>query len=163
MKRTFRKGFGRLTAPTLTQMAAAGQFVRDHAEPLQKVANRFSEAAGFPPWIIAEITGYTTIASTTHRWEYSFQQVQIDENLNLATGFYTDANTAKALNLCEFVNDGSAYEGPGWNMTTAPTGFEIRPIQECVVQLWPFRLTDGSFRWVFFAANVLDGECPEPE
>lgn len=162
MRRQFRTGFGRVTAPQLTAATSAGDFVQQNASALARVSERFSESAGFPPWIIAEITGYTTIANTTHRWEYAFEQVQIDGNLNPTAGFWTSTNSGKALNLCELVNDGALYEGPGWNMATAPSGFEIRPIQECVVQLFPFRLTDGTFRWVFFAANVLDGECPEP-
>lgn len=163
MKRQFRSGFGRLTAPQLTAATAAGDFVREQQSALQRLGDRFSEAPPLNTWILAEITSYTAIGSTSYRWEYGFQQIWIDENLNVANGFYTHTNTAKALNMCEMVNDGALYEGPGWNMATAPTGFEIRPIQKCVVQLWPFTLQNGAFRWVFFAANVLDGECPEPE
>lgn len=161
MKRLFRTGFGRLTAPQLTEIGAAGQFLRQHQEPLGKVAERFSEAAPPSAWILAEITGYTAIAGATNRWEYSFEQVYLDGNLNLTQGHWTSTNSVKALNLCEAANDGALIEGPGWNVATAPTGFEIKPIAECVVQLWPHRLTTGAFRWVFFASNVLDGDCPE--
>jgi hypothetical protein len=161
LRRLFRTGFGRLTAPQLTEIGAAGQFLRQHQEPLAKIADRFSEAAPPAAWILAEITGHTAIAGANGRWEYSFQQVYIDGNLNLSNGLWTSTNTAKALNLCELVNDGALIEGPGWNVNTAPSGFEIKPIDECVVQLWPHRLTTGAFRWVFFASNVLDGECPE--
>ena len=160
MRRLFRQGTGGLTAPMLTSATSAGDFANIHRENLTKVSARFSESPAGAAYILAEITGYTAISGATSRWEYSFQEVYLDANLALANGLYTDTNTAKALNLCEYVNDGQLYEGPGWNISTAPTGFEIRPIQECVVQLWPYQ-APGVFRWVFFAANVLDGECHE--
>lgn len=162
MKRLYRKGIGRLTAQQLTAAVAAGDRFGRAREPLTRAASRTTEFAGFRPFILGEITGHTAIAGTTSRWEYSFDEVTINADLSLSLGVYTHANTAKALNLCEFVNDGALLEGPGWNIATAPSGFEIKPIAECVVQLWPHHTADGSFRWVFFASNVLDGECPQP-
>lgn len=161
MKRTFRTGFGRLTAPMLTQATAAGDLVAKHGDPIAKAAAEWSAAPAAKPWLFAKITSSTAISGTTNRWEYSWEEVSFSSTLGLVTRAYTSTNAGKAYNLCEFVNNGTGYEGPGWDLATSPTGFSIQPIRECVVQLWPVELDGtGSARWVFFAANVLDGVCP---
>lgn len=161
MKRTFRTGFGRLTAPMLTQATAAGDFVAKQGDPIAKAAAEWSAAPAAKPWLFAKITSSTAISGTTNRWEYSWEEVSFSSTLGLVTRAYTSTNAGKAYNLCEFVNNGTGYEGPGWDLATSPTGFSIQPIRECVVQLWPVELDGtGSARWVFFAANVLDGVCP---
>ena len=161
MKRTFRTGFGRLTAPMLTQATAAGDLVARKGDPLAKAAASWTANPTAKPWLFAKVTTATAIASTTNRWEYDWEEVSFSSSLALVTQTYTSANAGKAYNLCEFTNNGTGYEGPGWDLASSPAGFSIQPIRECVVQLWPIELDgSGSARWVFFAANVLDGTCP---
>lgn len=162
MKRLFRKGFGRVPAHMLSRMSSAGNLASRETD-LRRVADRVTNASIGREWILAEITGSTALPGASNRWEYSWQEVALDEALALVNGYWDDGKSTKALNLCECVNDGAAVEGPGWDLATAPASFEIKPIAECVVQLWPHRLPDGTLRWVFFASNVLDGECPEEE
>lgn len=140
-------------------MSRATAQVRRDSSNLSKVASTYSEAATRRHWIFAEITGATVL--TTNQWEYDWQQMERGASAwSVKSGGYTSSNQSKAINLCEGVNDGSASEGPGWSLTTAPTGFTIKPIDECVVQMWMSRKTDGSLFWFFSLANVLDGSCP---
>ena len=158
--RTFRTGIGRLTGPMLTDISKATDQVRLGSSQLHRVASTYNEASKRRRWIFAEITGATVIG--TNRWEYDWQEMKADtSSFTVRTGGWTSANQGKAWNLCEAVNDGSGIEGPGWNLATAPVGFTIKPIAECVVQLWMSRKADGDLLWFFSLANVLDGECPE--
>lgn len=159
MRRLFRTGFGRLTAPTLTQATAAGAFVRRRASAVKDIAADRARWGAPVDYLFAKITAATAIAGASNRWEYSWQEVAIDGSLALVDGELDHTLSSKALNLCEMLNNGTGSEGPGWDLSTAPTGFTIQPISDCVVQLWPMRRTDGELCWVFFAANVLDGEC----
>ena len=162
MRRLFRSGFGRLTASMLTDATAAGDLVRRRGETLERVADKWTETPRPLPYLLAKITGHTSIAGTTNRWEYDWEEVSVSSALALVTRFHTSTNSGKAYNLCEFANNGTGYEGPGWDLATSPTGFDIRPIREAVVMLWPLDLDGGEARWIFQLANVLDGSCPSP-
>jgi hypothetical protein len=162
VRRLFRSGFGRLTAPMLTDATAAGELVAKQGDALAKAAAEWTSNPQAPPYLLARLTGQTAIASTTNRWEYDWEEVSISSALALVARTYTSANAGKAYNLCEFLNNGSGYEGPGWDLATAPSGFDIRPIRDAVVMLWPLDLDGGEARWIFQLANVLDGSCPSP-
>jgi len=159
--RTFRTGIGRLTGPMLTDISRAADQVRRESSQLHRVSSTYSEAPVRRGWIFAEITSATVIGS--NRWEYDWQEmVPSTAGFSVRQNGWNSTDQGKAWNLCEQVNDNAAIEGPGWNLATAPNGFQIKPIAECVVQLWMTRKDDGDLLWFFQLANVLDGECPEP-
>jgi hypothetical protein len=111
--------------------------------------------------VLAEITDYHSLAEP-NRWEYSWQEVAVVNGGSVeSTNNLDSTGEGRAYNLCELVNDGEQVEGPGWDLDNAPGTFAIQPIQKCVVQLRKITMTNGNPRWVFFAANVLDGECEE--
>ena len=156
-----RRGHGRVTAGVYQQTLDAASKFLSRSEELQELADGLSRYVPPTPWVIAKITGSTLITGQTNRWEYTWEEVELTASgVQARSGGLTSTNTTKAINLCEMVNDGTAGEGPGWSLTTAPTGFEIKPVSECCVQLWSVRDTTAAFRWFFNLANVLDGECP---
>lgn len=159
MRRRFRSGFGRLTAAQLTDAVSAGARDREMGNLVEEMAGAYERTPKPPEWILAKITGSTAIAGTSNRWEYSFTEQVLTSTLGVSDGVITDANTGKALNLCEMLNDGSATEGPGWDVSSGPSGFAIQPIEACLVMMFPYNLDDGTFRYVFFATNVFDGTC----
>ena len=157
----FRTGIGRLTAPMLNGIAKASAQTQQGASQLHRVMSTYSEAPERLGWVLAQITGATAIVGATNRWEYDWTEVEPTATaFATKTGGYTSAAKGKAWNLCEAFNDGTSLEGPGWSLTTAPTGFEIKPISDAAVQLWLMRGPGGAKRYVFSLANVLDGECP---
>lgn len=160
--RTFRTGFGRLTAPMLNGMVAAAAANTQSGGTLRKAASTYDESARRTRFIYAKITGATLLSGATNRWEYAWEEIELTTagGFQTRTGGLTSTAKGKALNLCEAFNNGTGLEGPGWSLTTAPTGFEIKPIGQSVVQLWLMRGPGGAKRYVFSLANVLDGECP---
>lgn len=160
--RQFRTGIGRLTAPMLNGIAKASAQTQQGASQLHRVMSTYSEAPERLGWVLAQITGATAIVGATNRWEYDWTEVEPTATaFATKTGGYTSAAKGKAWNLCEAFNDGLLYEGPGWDIANAPSGFEIRPITgDPAVQLWLVRGSGGVRRWVFSLGNVLDGACP---
>lgn len=159
--RTFRTGFGRLTAPMLNGMVAAAAANTQRGRVLRDAASTYDESASRTRFIYAQITGSTLISGATNRWEYNWSEIELTTSATFQTrtGGLTSTAKGKALNLCEAFNDGLTGEGPGWDLDNAPTGFELKPISNAAVQLWLMRGPGGAKRYVFSLANVLDGEC----
>jgi hypothetical protein len=163
--RRFNRGLGRLGAKALTEISTTAERNSRLAHVLDRITSSYTTAQYRRPWMLAEITGNSPMSGASNRWEYEWREVEVTDAGSVqvkADGFDDDA-ADYAWNLCELINSGSGIEGPGWNLTTAPASFEIKPIDNCVVQLWSVRMSDGEERWVFQMANVLDGECEEEE
>jgi hypothetical protein len=156
-----RRGHGRVTAGVWQQTLDAAASYAGRSEQLHELADGLTRYTQPTLWVLAKITGSALISGQTNRWEYTWEEVELTASgVQTRSGGLTSSNTTKAINLCEMVNNGTGVEGPGWSLTTAPTGFEIKPISEACVQLWSVRDTTAAFRWFFTLANVLDGECP---
>jgi len=160
IRRRFATGFGRMTAGMVTDAVAAGSRERESGTLLSEVGAAYDRQPMIRPWLIAQITGHTLISGQSNRWEYTWREKVLTGSLAVADGYIDDTDLFPALNLCECVNDGSGVEGPGWDLATAPGTFNIQPIQECLVMMWPYVLEDGTQRMVFSQSNVLDGACP---
>jgi hypothetical protein len=100
-----------------------------------------------------------------NRWEYEWREVTLTAGGGFEVTPDGRGNTTDGLayNLCEMLNDGADVEGPGWDLANAPGDFNIQPIRNCIVNVRKAKTSTGTDLWVFFAANVLDGQCPEPE
>jgi len=146
----------------LNGMVAAAAANTQSGETLRKAASTYDESARRTRFIYAKITGATLLSGATNRWEYAWEEIELTTagGFQTRTGGLTSSAKGKALNLCEAFNNGLDVEGPGWDLDNAPTGFEIKPIGQSVVQLWLMRGPGGAKRYVFSLANVLDGECP---
>jgi hypothetical protein len=158
--RGIRQGIGRITAQSLQSTLDAADLVADRAPSVAELADGISRYPRFPAFILAEITAANDIDGEDNRWEYEWREIRLtDDNAAEVRGL-TSAGFGNAINVCEIKNDGLDVEGPGWDLATAPGDFNIRPISG-IVQLWPYRDTSGALRWVFWAGNVLDGECDQ--
>lgn len=160
--RGIRQGIGRITAQSLQSTLDAAELVADRAPAVAEVADGLSRFSRFPAWILAKITAANDIDGEDNRWEYEWTEVRITAANGTADQLLSSEDFGEAINICELENDGSDIEGPGWDLSTAPGDFNIQPIAG-VVQLWPYRDTSGALRWVFWAGNVLDGECDEED
>lgn len=129
-------------------------------QPVQLASERFARVSSASvPMLVAKITGSTAIAGTVNRWEYDWVQAEM---LNDAT--FTHQAVAgevwylgKALNVMEGINDATVV-GPGVLVANIPGGFSVKPVTGYVT-LFPYRLADGTERWVFCVPNAIDGTC----
>jgi len=157
---TLSRGLGRLPAKLFEQAVAGGVAAHEMGEQLQEVSDSLTRAGRRQAYTLAEITGSTAIVGVSNRWAYDWTEVELTATgVQARSGGFTSTTQGKAHNLCELVNNDSGLEGPGWNLATAPAGFDIKPIDECVVQLWATIDSTGEQRWFFQMANVLDGAC----
>ena len=155
-----RRGIGRVTGSVMQQTLHAGAMVAGRADALREAADSVTRWRPDSAWILARITGATTISGQTNRWSYAWEQVELlTDGVQAVTGGLNDTAHGKALNLCELQNNGLGIEGPGWDIDTAPTGFALQPIRNACVQLWHGYNAAGDTAWFFTLANVLDGEC----
>jgi hypothetical protein len=163
----FRRGTGRLNARALNRIASAGERGAVRADVLDRMASSYSAAPPTPPFFLAKITGSDLISGKNNRWEYEWEQVGLVSTGDVSPpdDAYDSDEYGLAWNLCELLNDGSGVEGPGWDLNNIDSGstFALRPIAECVVQMWVHPDDSGEPRFVFWAANVVDGECPPEE
>jgi hypothetical protein len=154
-----RRGYGRITAGVFQQTLDGAAFAGERQEQLAELADRLTRYERPTQWVLAQITGSSTLSS--NRWEYNWEEIELTPTgVQTRSGGLTSTNSGKAINLCEMVNDGTSVEGPGWNLSTAPTGFELKPISQACVQLWSVYDSEADLRWFFTLGNVLDGECP---
>ena len=116
-----------------------------------------------PSQILAKISTSTLIAGAANRWEYDWDEVEIDDGLfTLKTDGLNSDVDGLAYNLIEAKNDGTGVQGNGVNLSNLPVGFEIQPIGSGAV-VWlrgPFIYGDDSANWMFEAVNSVDGTCP---
>lgn len=159
-----RKGIGRLTASRLNRVSTAGERATTRADVLDRVTSSYSAAPDRQPWFLAKITGHALITGFNNRWAYDWVQVGLLSTgaVSQPTDAWTSQGYGKAWNLCELVNDGADFEGPGWDLRNIDplSTFALRPIRECVVQMWFHRDDDADQHPIFWAGNVVDGECP---
>ena len=163
----FRNGTGRLNASVLNRVTAAGQRAANRADVTDRMTSSYSAAPERQRWFLAKITGHTAISGFTNRWEYDWEQVGLLSTgaVSPPTDAFISSTHGKAWNLCELVNDGADFEGPGWDLRNIDplSTFALRPIRECVVMMWVHRDDDADARFIFFASNVVDGVCPVEE
>lgn len=163
----FRRGSGRLNARMLNRIAETGERGASRADVLDRVSSAYSAAPPQPRWFLARITGATAVSGANNRWEYDWEQVGLLSTVAVSPpdDALDSTDHGKAWNLCELLNDGSGVEGPGWDLDNidGDSTFALKPIAECVVQMWAHPDDDGEPRWIFFAGNVVDGECPPEE
>jgi hypothetical protein len=160
--RSIQRGIGRISAQSLQSTLDAAELVSDRAPAVSELADGLSRFSRFPAWLLARITAANEIEGVDNKWEYEWTEVRLNDSYGVADQLLTSEDYGEAVNICELENDGADTEGPGWDLNNAPGTFNIRPIAG-IVQLWPYRDTTGAFRWVFWAGNVLDGECDEEE
>jgi len=101
------------------------------------------------PMVVAKITNSTAISGAVNRWEYDWVQAEI---LNDATFTHQAVAgevwyTGTALNVMEGINDATVV-GPGVLVANIPGGFSVKPVTGYVT-LFPYRLADGTERWVY--------------
>ena len=158
--KVYRTGIGGMSGRELTTIARSARESRQDQHKLRRVASTYVEVGDRRPWVLARITGANAIGGQSNRWTYTWEEVELTTTgYSTKTGGRTSTNETSALNLCELVNDGTDTEGPGWDLATAPAGFDIQPIAQCCVQMWCHRDSTADIRWFFSMANVLDGSC----
>ena len=129
-------------------------------QPTQLAAERYARVTSESvPFVVAKITGSTAITGTTNRWEYEWVMAEI---LNNATFTHQAVSgeawyLGTALNVMEGINDATVV-GPGVLVANIPSGFSVKPVTGYVT-LFPYRLADGTERWVFCVPNAIDGTC----
>ena len=165
----FRRGMGnKLNAAKLTQVVRSSSRVMMHEHVVDRVVSEYETHPRKGQWFLARITGSTPVGTgTDNKWTYDFEQVDLNASSPGATARtdgFNSTDHGKAWNLCELDNDNTALEGPGWDLDNIDptTSFELKPIAACIVQMWHMRDSTGAYRAVFFAPNVIDGECEPP-
>ena len=131
-------------------------------------------------YFLAKLTGCALIAATNNRWEYSFEEVNVNgTTFTTVTGGQsgTVAASTAAYNACEAGNTSSEV-GTGVYMDgDYPSGFNMMPIGmtadnfdpsvttyasldvDVSVMMYNTRAASGALTRVFFAANSHDGAC----
>lgn len=157
---TLSRGMGAIHAKLLQQAVRHGVEVGEHLDQIREGSDLITRHVGRRAFTLAKITGHALLTGQTNRWEYDWTEVEITSNgIQDLSGGFTSAGQGKAFNLCELQNNGTAAEGPGWDLATAPAGFSIKPITQAVVMLWAQTDTTNAQRWFFLLGNVLDGTC----
>ena len=143
-------------------------------------AARMDRGAKGRAWILAKITNAQVIGAHTTRWEYAWEEVQLDatdDGFDVVTNGLTSTGDADewdfaAINLAEAANTANEV-APGVRLSgdDYPAGMDAMPIGELfddgggvdrievVVMLWAGRDDEGYTRWFFNLSNAHDGTC----
>lgn len=113
-------------------------------------------------WI--KITGYTPIADTTNRWQYSWEMQVVNRHGTFKAPELPDDSISTgvlAYNSIEANNSFSGWQGNSVNLDVLPPTVNVQPVQgQPVVRAWAETNCDGDPELIFSYENAITNICP---
>ena len=166
IKPSITRGLGALTPSAWKDIVGAIDAINEFKPQYVSQAD-----GGDRKMFYAKITGATQPDATIRRWAYAWTQVRRDSEVYsftaVSSGMTSTTNGGKpAINTLEAGNTSSLAYGiavdESGNLTTAEGWVFNRVPDNCVLEMYVVRDSNGKTSFQFTAPNPITGECPEP-
>jgi hypothetical protein len=166
IKPSITRGLGALTPSAWKDIVGAIDAINEFKPQYVSQAD-----GGDRKMFYAKITGATQPDATIRRWAYAWTQVRRDSDAysftTVSSGMTSTTNGGKpAINTLEAGNTSSLAYGiavdASGNLTTAEGWVFNRVPDNCVLEMYVVRDSNGKTSFQFTAPNPITGECPAP-